>query len=98
MAIKVIYPTEKKVSRTFREIDTGDMFIYGEALCLKLNDFYLAEDIHDEVNNEHPINDSDDIESDCFNCKSLSSGAYLSLPMWTNVQTVEAEIHIKKIN
>ena len=74
------------------------MFIYGEALCLKLNDFYLAEDIHDEVNNEHPINDSDDIESDCFNCMNLATGVYLSLPMWANVRIVEAEINIKKIN
>lgn len=98
MAIKINYPIEKKVCHAFKDIDTGDMFMYGEALFLKLNDFYLTEDIHDEIDNEHSLTDSDDIESDCYNCMNLSTGVYLSLPMWANVRTVEAEINVKKIN
>jgi hypothetical protein len=99
MAIKINFPVEKKVCRTFSDIKQGEMFMYGnETLYYKLCDFYTAEDIRYEVDNEHEIYNAEDIDSDYYNCVNVSTGAFLYLPNWANIQKVNVEINVSKVN
>ena len=97
MAIKINYPKEEIAHPTFEDIKEGEMFIYGnEGLYYKLCDFYTAEDIRHEITHEHDLRDEDDIDSDYYNCINMSTGAFLCLPRWTQVQKVNVEINVSK--
>ena len=97
MAIKINYSKEEIALPTFKDIKEGEMFMYGnEVLYYKLCDFYTAEDIRYEVDNEHDLHNAEDIVSDYYNCVNVSTGAFLCLPHWANVQKVNVEINVSK--
>ena len=97
MAIKINYSKEEIALPTFKDIKEGEMFMYGnEVLYYKLCDFYTAEDIRYEVDNEHDLHKAEDIDSDYYNCINVSTGVFLCLPHWANVQKVNVEINVSK--
>ena len=99
MAIKINYSKEEIALPTFKDIKEGEMFVYGnDALYYKIGDLYTADDIRHEVDNLHDLHNAEDIDSDYYNCVNVSTGAFLCLPCWANVQKVNVEINVNKAN
>lgn len=92
MAVRIIW-NEKKPP-TFEDIKVGELFTINQTLGLfmKIGDVYPRNELDHELDYEHELSSSDDIETDFFNAIKLGSGELRFFDFFDSVAPVEAEI------
>lgn len=98
MAIRIQISEEQK-KPCFADLKKGDMFLCPNGdLCIKIDPFYIAKDIHHECDNEHNITDSDEIDSPLYNAYRVMHKDYLDMYDFSTVTLIDVDMKITKKN
>lgn len=99
MAVKIIWNEKKKTPPTFDDIKVGELFTINQTLGLfmKIGDVYPRDELDHELNYEHELCDSEDIQTDFFNAIRLGSGELRFFDSFDSVAPVEAEIMVSSV-
>lgn len=94
MSVKFNWNETKNSRPSFGDLRENEYFLYNDDLYLKINPIYLAEELENEVNNYHDINESLDIDSTRYNCYCVNDPCYLCLDDTEIVERVDIEVSI----
>lgn len=94
MAVKFNWNEIKHPRPAFGDLREDEYFLYNDDLYVKIDPVYAADEIENEVDNYHEINESLDIDSTRYNCYCVSDPCYLTLDDTDLVERVDVEISI----
>lgn len=94
MSMKIIWNEKGKTPPTFEDIKVGELFTVDQTLGLfmKVRDVYPRDELDHELDSEHELYSSYDIQTDFFNAIKLSSGELQFFDSFDSVAPVEAEV------
>ena len=93
--MKIVDKTNKK-EFTFKELEVGSVFKFGDFYFLKTHPMFLVEDVEDYLREDN-IYEIDDIMNDylIINAINLSTNSHCQIEEHYTVELVEVELHIK---
>lgn len=93
--MKITIP--EKANTLIREVITGQTFVFNGILYLKLDYVYDAETLDNEIDEDHDLRASDDIEATKYCAVNLSNGILASFSPSTKCDLVGVECNVKYI-
>ena len=97
MAIKITYGTKEKDELTFGNLKRGDFYIHNGELFMKIGSVYDKEELDDEVDCEHNVYCSDEIETASFNAIHILTGQRKIFTNSCKVTKCDTEINALEI-
>lgn len=94
MAVKFNWNEIKHTRSAFGYLREDEYFLYNDDLYVKIDSVYAANEIENEVDIYHEINESLDIDSTRYNCYCVNNPCYLALDDTDLVERVDVEISI----
>lgn len=73
MALKINIEEQTKDVTYFRDIRRGEFFLFNGEVFVKLEEFFIVEDIIEELEYQHDFQHEYDIDSDRYNCLLVGS-------------------------
>ena len=93
--MKITIP--ERANTLIREVRTGQTFVCNGILYLKLNYVYDAEILDNEVDEDHDLCSSDDIEAIKYCAVNLSNGLLATFSPSIKCDLVDVECNVKYI-
>lgn len=94
MAVTFNWNKVKNTHPTFGDLREDEYFLYNDDLYVKINPVYAANELENEVDIYHELNESLDIDSTRYNCYCVINPCYLALDDTDLVERVDVEISI----
>lgn len=96
MSMEIIWTEKEKTLPTFDDVKVGELFTIKQTLGLfmKIEDVYPRADLDSEVDGEHNLYNSDEIETDFFNAIKLSSGELRFFDSFDSITPVDTTIQV----
>lgn len=96
MALNINIEKRTKDVTYFGDIRRGEFFLFGGKVFVKLEKFFIAEDIIEEVECQHDLHSEYDIDSDVYNCWLVGSeGDYRSFEDTTIIERIDIDMNVR---
>ena len=98
MALKINIEEQTKDVTYFGDIRRGEFFFFNGKLFVKLEEFFITDEIITELEYQHDFQHEYDIDSERYNCWLVGSECdYRNLENMTIVERVNIDINVRYI-
>ena len=98
MALKINIEEQTKDVTYFGDIRRGDFFLFNGKLFVKLEEFFITDEIITELEYQHDFQHEYDIDSERYNCWLVGSECdFRNLENMTIVDRVNVEMNVRYI-
>jgi hypothetical protein len=98
MALKINIEEQTKDVTYFGDIRRGDFFLFNGKVFVKLEEFFIVDEIITELEYEHDFRHEDDINSDRYNCWLVGSECdFRNLENMTIVDRIDVDMNVRYV-
>ena len=98
MALNINIEKKEKDVTYFDDIRTGEFFIFKGELLVKLDEFFITDDIIAELEFQHDFRHEEDIDSERYNCWLVGSECdYRNFYNTAIVERVEIDMNVRYV-
>lgn len=98
MALKINIEEQSKDVTYFGDIRRGDFFLFNGKVFVKLEEFFITDEIITELEYQHDFQHEYDIDSERYNCWLVGSECdYRHLENMTIVDRVNIDMNVRYI-
>jgi hypothetical protein len=96
MALNINIEKRTKDVTYFGDIRRGEFFLFGGKVFVKLEEFFITDEIITELEYQHDLQHEYDIDSDRYNCWLVGSECdYRSFDRDTIVERIDIEMNVR---
>lgn len=98
MALKINIEEQTKDVTYFGDIRRGEFFLFNGKLFVKLEEFFITDEIITELEYQHDFRHEYDIDSERYNCWLVGSECdYLNFYSTTIVERIEVDMNVRYV-
>lgn len=98
MALNINIEKKAKDVTYFSDIHRGEFFLFGGKVFVKLEEFFITDEIITELEYQHDLQHEYDIDSDRYNCWLVGSeGDYRNFDRDTIVERIDIEMNVRYV-
>lgn len=98
MALKINIEEQTKDVTYFGDIRRGEFFLFNGKVFVKLEKFFIAEEIIEEIEYQHDLQNEYDIDSDVYNCWLVGSECdYRNFEDVTVVERTDINMNVRYV-
>ena len=98
MALKINIEKQTKDVTYFGDIRRGEFFLFNGKVFVKLEEFFVADELITELECEHDFSHECDIGSDRYNCWLVGSECdYRNMETATVVERIDVEMNVRYV-
>lgn len=98
MALKINIEEQSKDVTYFGDIRRGDFFLFNGKLFVKLEEFFITDEIITELEYQHDFQHEYDIDSERYNCWLVGSECdFRNLESMTIVDRVDIDMNVRYV-
>lgn len=98
MALNISIEEQTKDVTYFGDIRRGDFFLFNDKLFVKLEEFFITDEIITELEYQHDFQHEYDIDSERYNCWLVGSECdYRNLENMTIVDRVNIDMNVRYV-
>lgn len=98
MALNINIEEQTEDVTYFGDIRRGDFFLYDSKVFVKLEEFFIADELITELEYEHDFIHEDDIDSDRYNCWLVGSECdYRNFCNTTIVERIDVNMNVRYV-
>ena len=98
MALKINIEEKTKDVTYFGDIRRGDFFLFNGKVFVKLEEFFITDEIITELEFQHDFQHECDIDSDRYNCWLVGSECdYRRLENTAIIERIDVEMNVRYV-
>lgn len=96
MALNIIIERRAKDITCFGNLRRGEFFLFGDKVFVKLEEFFITDEIITELEYEHDLRHEYDIDSDRYNSWLVGSECdYRSFDRGTIIERIDIDMNVR---